>query len=144
MRDAPGRRPRRTTLSPHAFDQGEIAWQTAVEDRLGAHRDSPRALVVQALLDHLPEPDQSAVRMMLAGLSYAEAGRLLGAEEDPPREIDMKTMWRWCNRGLEQLHAFITGSPWAYELLGIDPDIPFVPQPRPFDEAITKEAPDGD
>jgi DNA-directed RNA polymerase specialized sigma24 family protein len=118
VRDAAGRRPRQTTIDPSALAVGTIALQTADIDRYFALDDDVLTLIVQALLDRLPEPERSCVRMtVMARIPYAEAGRLLGAEEEPPRAIDGKTVWRWAHRGLVLLKAQLAESPWAAEML---------------------------
>ena len=113
------RRPQRTTLDPRSMDYGEIAKQTAIEDRyFDNDRLEALALILDHLVDQLIEPDQSAVRMcVMANLSYPEAGRLLGNERGG-KPYDPKTVWRWARRGVLQLKEWLTASEWLSDMTG--------------------------
>ncbi len=144
VRDAAGRRPRQTTIDPSALGAGEIGRQTGTLDVYFSFGDDVLTMVIQALVDRLPEPDRSCVRMtVMARLPYAEAGRLLGGEEYPPRVIDGRTIWRWTQRGLLSLQDALAGTPWATEMLqGRVPNSPgevSMPDTPGFQTVVTQQ-----
>lgn len=114
VREAPtGRRPRRTSLDPAWFRNGDIGHQTAVTDRyfLEALPADVLTMVVDRLVERLDEPDRSCVQMVtLGGMTYQECAELLEASH-------RKTVWKWEKRGLEQIKEWIGSAGWLREMI---------------------------
>jgi hypothetical protein len=116
------RRPSSTTLDPAAFDAGRIARGHCTVD---GERFGPDALalVLDALVDRLPEPERSVLQGVAAGLTNAELGRLLGydpaflaATGRPEGPIERKTVWRWKDRGAKRLAGWLEQATWLHAL----------------------------
>lgn len=111
------RRPQEASLDPAAFGAGEIGRQTATED-VPFDPDDPEALalVLHQLVLQVEEPWRSAVQMcLMSGIPYREAAELLTKELG--YQPDPKTVWRWAQRGLEELAGWLNGTPWIGVLL---------------------------
>ena len=142
MIELAGRRPKRTTIDPAALADGEIARQTGSRDRYFGLPDDVLTLIVQAMVDRLPEPDRSCVRMtVMSRLSYAEAGRLLGVDLGRAGAVDPRTVWRWARRGVDLLRVSLAESPWAADMLvdRVPPGVPSWEDTRPFDDAVSRQ-----
>lgn len=106
------RRPRRTSLDPSWFKAGPIGAQTAHTDEyfVGEEKPSVLAVVMQRLVDRLPERQRDAIEAVsIGGYSYRQAAELL--------DTYPKAVWRWEKRGIEQILRWLKGSPWMLEML---------------------------
>ena len=111
------RRPDRTTIDPDLLTRGDIGALTAHHDRY-FQTDDPGALEVifARAVARLREPDRDCVVMVsMHGMTYDEAAELLHPELG--RRVHRKTIWRWAQRGLDQLRDELAGSSWAAILL---------------------------
>lgn len=111
------RRPDRTTIDPEMLERGEVGELTAVYDEYFVP-DGPGALevILDIAVGKLPEPDRSCVTMVaMHGMTYDETAEHLAAELG--RRVHRKTIWRWVQRGLDQIRSDLAGQSWSAILL---------------------------
>jgi DNA-directed RNA polymerase specialized sigma24 family protein len=115
------RRPRRTTLSPEAFDSGDIGGQTATYDRyFYEEKDPTLRIVISHFVNRLPEPQKSAVEMcIMAGMTYEEAATHISVQRGIVTH--KKTVWRWAKQGVTMLGNMFKSAGWA---TAISPKVP--------------------
>lgn len=112
------RRPARISIDPAWFEYHGIGGQTAVEDTYFDPGEQVDTLekVIGLVVDRLPEPDRTCVRVtVMHRHSYEHAAGYL--EVDLGYRPDRKTVWRWTQRGLDQIKDELQSSPWANVLL---------------------------
>jgi hypothetical protein len=118
-------RPARTSLDPRAFEFGAVAAQHATVDQLFVMiGPDATAMILDALVDRLPEPERSVILCFSSGMSNAETGRLLGADPEflsatgrQAGPIARRTVHRWQVRGAERLGVWMTRTSWMHALL---------------------------
>lgn len=104
-------RPKQTRIDPVWLEHGDIGAQTAHWDTYEWDRQGDSLTVVlDRLVERLPEHQRQALRgTVMAGMSYAEVGRLMGR--------DRKTVWRWARQGAEQVGVWLADTPWLRVLV---------------------------
>ena len=126
------RRPNPTTIEPGAFEAGSIARQNHDIDIPFIDPSDPEAFarVLNYLVEKLDEPDRSCVSAcVMKGISYREAAEII--EIEVGRLVDKKTVWRWTQRGVDQLRVWLEATPWVGILVGDRIPLP------PSDERVT-------
>lgn len=133
------REPRRSPVEPRTFEEGNIARleaaASAEQEALGEVRRRVLGMVLVELVGFIDEPRwRESVRLTQAeGFSYADAAELMHA--DLGYLPHAKTVWQWCQRGLEQLTVWVESSPWMAELM---PSIP-IQHPTPDTDPVPLE-----
>lgn len=118
-------RPQRTSFDPAWLESAGWGEKFSVDihELMGA-TDGPDvlALVIDRLVERLQEPDRTCVHMsIMAGCTFQETADLLSEErwladpDAPP--VHRKTAWKWAQRGLDQVKAWLVGTPWLLEML---------------------------
>lgn len=141
----------RTPVEPRALDEGTIGVLGASEsaEHQWMHGDRVQALgvVMVELVRRIPDPrDRAAVQMaVMEGMSYADAAELMAAEVG--YVPDMKTVWRWAQRGLDYIAEVVEHTAWLKELA---PHLPVQhPEPPPvevvpLEDRLTGDRADGE
>ena len=76
------------------------------------------AMVVDRLLDHLPEGERECVHLtVVSGMTLGEAARMLEWVL-PSGDTDRKKVARHVERGLDQMRVWLTSAPWIRALVG--------------------------
>lgn len=98
---------------PSRSDSGVLAGDLSYEDeyfKTETDADDSAALVLDTLLQDLPERQRAAIEMCVLGqISYAEAGRMMGCSD--------QTMRRETLRALAQLRTRLGDVPWLGAIL---------------------------
>lgn len=107
------RRPKTAIVSPEYFDSGEIGRQTANPDGyFKTINETTLKIVIDHFVQRLPDNHRAAVEMcVMQGLSYATAAEHFTVERGIT--TDPKTVWRWANKGIEQLTRMFENAKWA-------------------------------
>lgn len=111
---------RRAYVEPRSFEEGNIAAggasPAAEDEALERLRGRALGVVMVELVRRIPDPrDRAAVQMcVMEGISYKEAGALMAG--DIGYVADMKTVWRWGQRGLQYIAEVVRDTPWLAEL----------------------------
>jgi hypothetical protein len=122
VRDPGGRRRQPLQLDTRMDDGRDGVWIGETDGLVtrDEYFDSDRTAVLALLLDHLvetlPEPDRSCVVMVaMKGLPLSQAAELLSPSLG--RTVHRKTVQRWTLRGLERLNVLLGETTWAHALL---------------------------
>lgn len=98
---------------PSRSDSGTLAGDLSYEDtyfKTETDADDSAALVLDTLLQDLPERQRAAIEMCVLGqISYAEAGRMMGCSD--------QTMRRETLRALDHLRTRLGDVPWLRAIL---------------------------
>lgn len=112
--------PDRYSYDPAWLENGRHGTAAATHDRYFAGGPGALALVLNAVVNQLPEPQRSAVQMVaMQGMTLQDAADHLEAEVGKPvgARQDRKAVWRWVEQGLREVRARLEGSPWIDVLL---------------------------
>jgi DNA-directed RNA polymerase specialized sigma24 family protein len=98
---------------PSRSDSGVLAGDLSYEDtyfKIESEADDSSALVLDTLLQDLPERQRAAIEMCILGqISYAQAGRMMGCSD--------QTMRRETLRALAVLKQRLEDVPWLAAIL---------------------------
>lgn len=120
------RKPYRFYVDPAFFQDGNLAAAASsksaeqeVMDNGGPYLDA--GLVISKLVDQITDERWKASLQMtiMERLTYERAAELLS--EEMGRKLDRKQVWRWAQKGLEQMQSWLEDLSWVTEL---SPKIP--------------------